>query len=81
MDVRGYTIVLINWNAPCGATRVINIMLCASIVPLDALMVGSQACGRRRCSINAVKAQPCCKKRRHSDILVGVNTSLHVLLF
>ena len=50
MDVRGYTLVLINLIAPRhgGATRPGH-MLCANIVSLDALMVGKvrPACVRR----------------------------------
>ena len=78
MDVRGYTSVLINWNAPRGATQVICFVQALSHLMRSHGRQG-QACGRRRRSINGVKEQPCCKQRRHNDISVGVNTSLHVM--
>ena len=71
MDVRGYILVLINWNAPRGAAWVIWELL----FHLMSYGRQSQACVRHRRSINAVKAWPSYKQRRLSDISVGVNTS------
>ena len=70
---RGHTrlylslVVLINWNAPRGATWVICFVQALSHLMRSYGRQG-QACGRRRRSINGVKAQPCCKQRRHNDI-------------